>query len=74
MLSTMDLEGINGDISSINLINNELYAFQPKAIARILFNERIQQTASDGVSIELTNGYTVPGYRYLTNQYGCSNK
>jgi len=38
-----------------------------------LYNERVQQTASDGVSIELANGYVVPGYRYLTNQYGCDN-
>jgi hypothetical protein len=74
MLSSIDLDGVYGDISSINLFNNDLYAFQPKGIARLLFNERVQQQSSDGVSVELTNGYKVPEYRYLTNQYGCNNK
>lgn len=74
MLSSIDLDGVYGEVSSINLFNNDLYAFQPKGIARLLFNERIQQQASDGVSVELTNGYKVPEYRYLTNQYGASNK
>ena len=74
MLSSIDLEGINGEISSINLWNNELYAFQPRGIARLLYNERVQQQSSDNVSIEMVNGYKVPDYRYVTNQYGCSNK
>jgi hypothetical protein len=73
MLSSIDLDGTYGKIASINLFNNELYAFQPKGIARLLFNERVQQQASDGVSVELVNGYKVPEYRYLTNQYGTSN-
>ena len=74
MLSSIDLDGVYGEVSSMNLFNNDLYAFQPKGIARLLFNERVQQQASDGVSVELTNGYKVPEYRYLTNQYGCNNK
>jgi len=74
MLSSIDLDGVYGQISSINLFNNELYSFQDKGIARLLFNERVQQQASDGVSVELTNGYKVPEYRYITNQYGCSDK
>lgn len=74
MLSSIDLDGVYGEVSSINLFNNELYAFQPNGIARLLFNERIQQQSSDGISVELTNGYKVPEYRYLTNQYGCNNK
>ena len=74
MLSSIDLDGIYGEVSSINLFNNDLYAFQSKGIAKLLFNERIQQQASDGISVELTNGYKVPEYRYLTNQYGCGDK
>ena len=73
MLNTIDLDGVYGKVSSINLFNNELYAFQPFGIARLLYNERIQQQSSDGVSVELANGYKVPDYRYVTNQYGCSN-
>lgn len=74
MLSSIDLDGVYGEVSSINLFNNDLYAFQPGGVARLLFNERVQQQASDGVSVELTNGYKIPEYRYLTNQYGGSNK
>lgn len=74
MLSSIDLDGAYGEISSINLFNDELYAFQPLGIARLLYNERIQQQASDGVSIELSNSYKVPDYRYVSNQYGCENK
>lgn len=74
MLSSIDLDGVYGGVSSINLFNNDLYAFQSKGIARLLFNERVQQQASDGISVELTNGYKVPEYRYISNQYGCGDK
>lgn len=74
MLSSIDLDGVYGEVSSINLFNNDLYAFQPKGIAKLLFNERIQQQASDGISVELVNGYKVPESRYVSNQYGASNK
>lgn len=74
MLSSIDLDGVYGGVSSINLFNNDLYAFQTKGIARLLFNERVQQQASDGISVELTNGYKVPEYRYISNQYGCGDK
>ena len=59
MLSSIDLDGVYGGVSSINLFNNDLYAFQSKGIARLLFNERVQQQASDGISVELTNGYKI---------------
>jgi len=74
MISSIDLDGVYGTVESINLFNNDLYTFQKKGVARLLFNERIQQQASDGISVELTNGYKVPEYRYITNQYGCDNK
>jgi hypothetical protein len=74
MLSSIDLDGVYGEVSSINLFNNDLYAFQKKGVAKLLFNERIQQQASDGISVELVNGYKVPEYRYITNQYGCEDK
>jgi len=74
MLSILDLDGVYGEVSSINLFNNDLYVFQKNGIAKLLFNERIQQQASDGISVELINGYKVPEYRYLSNQYGCEDK
>lgn len=74
MLSSIDLDGVYGNVSSINLFNNDLYAFQSNGISKLLYNERIQQQASDGISVELVNGYKIPEYRYITNQYGSSNK
>lgn len=74
MLSSIDLEGVNGEVSSINLFNNNLYVFQNTAIAQLLYNERVQQQVSDGTSLELVNGYRVPDYRYMTNQRGSNNK
>jgi hypothetical protein len=74
MSNSLDVDGVFGPVSSINLINDDIYVFQPKGIARLMYKERIQTPASDGVSISLSTGYNTPDYRYLTNQYGCSNK
>ena len=74
LVSTLDVDGVNGPISSINLFNNNLYVFQPLAVARLLYNEKSQSLAADGLSVELSNGYTVPDYRYISNQNGCDNK
>lgn len=74
MLSSIDLDGTYGSIASINLKNNNLYTFQDSAIAQLLFNERIQQQTSDGLSLELLNGYKVPDYRYLRTNQGTNNK
>jgi hypothetical protein len=47
---------------------------QDSAISNILFNSRVQIPVSDGVPIELSNGYKVEGYRYITDIIGCTNK
>lgn len=74
MASTLDLDGDKGEITSLNTYNNEIYCFQEQGFSNILFNSRVQIPTSDGVPIEITNGYKVEGKRYISNYVGCSNK
>ena len=74
MASTLDLDGDKGAITSLNTFNNEIYAFQERGLSNILFNSRVQVPTSDGVPIEISNGYKVQGKRYISNSIGCNNK
>lgn len=74
MASTLDLDGDKGAITSLNTFNNEIYAFQERGLSNILFNSRVQIPTSDGVPIEISNGYKVQGKRYISNSIGCNNK
>lgn len=74
MASTLDLDGDKGEVISLNTYNNEIFCFQRKGFSNILFNSRVQIPASDGMSIEITNGMKVSGKRYVSNTIGCSNK
>ena len=74
MASTLDLDGDKGQVTSLNTFNNEIFCFQEKGLSNILFNSRVQIPASDGVSIEITNGLKVQGKRYISNMVGCQNK
>ena len=74
MLNTLDLDGTKGEISKLVRFNNEILAFQDNAFAQILFNSRVQIPVSDGVPVEITNGYKVDGKRYISESIGMSNK
>jgi len=74
LISTADLEGNLGGIVALKNFNSTLLAFQDKGIATILFNSRVQIPTSDGVPIEIANSLKFEGFRYITNQVGCSNK
>lgn len=74
MLSTLDLDGTKGEITKLVRFNNEIIAFQDNAFAQILFNSRVQIPVSDGVPVEITNGYKVDGKRYISESIGMSNK
>lgn len=69
-----DLDGTYGKITSLNTFNSEIISFQDKGIANILFNTRVQIPTSDNVPIEISNNYKYSGYRYISNQIGCTNK
>ena len=74
LATSLDLDGDKGVLKAIRRFNNELYAFQDKGIAGILYNSRTMISATDGVPIELANSGKVEGKRYLSNDIGCSNK
>jgi hypothetical protein len=70
LTNSINIDGSYGGVNSIKVFKNELYSFQDKAIARILFNEKSMANASDGSSIQIANSYTTPDYRYVTNTNG----
>lgn len=74
MANTLDLDGTKGTLNKLITYSNKILAFQDKGIADILFNSRVQIPVSDGVPIEITNGYKVEGYIYKSDYIGCSNK
>lgn len=72
--STLDLDGDKGVVQALVNYNGSLLSFQNSGIARILYNERVQINASDGVPIEIANSGKVQGKEYLSDIIGCSNK
>lgn len=74
LASSLDLDGNKGKVTSLKVFNDNIIAFQDKAISQVLFNSRVQINASDGVPIEISNSGKVDGKRYLSNNIGCLNK
>ena len=74
LASTLDMDGDKGEVRALRRFNNEIFSFQDRALARILFNSRVQVNASDGVPIEIANSYKVDGKVYLGQQIGTMNK
>lgn len=74
LTSTADAQGDLGEITSLETFNDNIYLFQPRGVAQVLFNERVQIPTSDGQPIEITNGLKYGGLRYLSNQIGMTNK
>lgn len=74
LAASLELEGNKGSLNCLKKFRNQLFAFQDRAIAQVLYNESVQISATSGVPIEIANSGKVEGYRYLTNTIGCSNK
>lgn len=74
LASTLDMNGELGEVTSIKAWNEFLICFQEDAVNQILFNSRAQIPTTDGVPIEISNGYKVDGSRALSTKVGCSNK
>lgn len=72
--SVLDLDGDKGDLVSLKRYGNEIFAFQEEGISKILYNNRVQINASDGIPIEIANSGKVEGKVYLPYIYGCQNK
>ena len=74
LASSLKLDADKGICRAIRRYNNTLLAFQDRGISEILFNSRVQLSTKDGVPIEVANSGKVDGKRYITNNYGCTNK
>lgn len=74
LANTLDMDGEKGKVTALRTWNEYLLCFQEKALHQILFNSRVQIPTTDGVPIEISNGYKVDGSRLLSGNIGCSNK
>lgn len=73
LASTLDMDGSKGQITKLAVFNDTLLCLQEQALSQILFNSRVQIPVSDGVPIEISNGYKVEGTRIIS-EVGCQNK
>lgn len=74
LANTLDVNGENGKITSIESWNEYLLCFQEKTLSQIMFNSRVQIPTTDGVPIEIANSAKVEGARTLSETIGCHNK
>jgi len=72
--SYMDLDGDKGEVIKLTRFRNELFSFQPKGIARILYNSRTQLATEEGMPIEIANSGNVEGKLYMSNMIGAQDK
>lgn len=72
--SILNLDGKFGNIIKLISFNDNLLCFQERALNHILFNSRVQIPVSDGVPVEISNGYKVEGSRLINNSIGLQNK
>lgn len=72
-LSTLDMAGDAGDITSLIRFGNNIYCFQPSAISLIAYNGRTQVTAEDGMPVELAASKSVEGKYILTENRGATS-
>lgn len=71
--SSLDLDGSKGTITALETLNDYIFCFQERAFNQIMFNNREQIPVSDGVPIEISNGYKVSGSRIIS-EVGCKDK
>lgn len=74
LASTLDLDGSCGELNKLLSFKDNLFFFQDSGFGVVPFNSRVQIPVSDGVPIEITNGYKVDGYKYISKEVGCSQK
>ena len=74
LANTLDMNGDKGKVTALRTWNEHLLCFQEKALSQILFNSRVQIPTTDGVPIEISNGYKVDGSRLFSSNIGCDDK
>lgn len=74
LTNSLYLDGTFGTINKVININDSIVAFQDKAIASILYNDRLQLSTEQGTPIQIANSGKVDGYIYASKSNGCHNK
>lgn len=74
LANVLNLDGTKGAVNALSTYKDSIFCFQDSAISKILYNERVQIEASDGVPIEISNSGKVDGQVYLFDTVGCTNK
>nr|DAU19503.1 MAG TPA: stabilization protein [Crassvirales sp.] len=74
LASTIDLDGSHGELTKLITFRDNVLFIQERGFGVIPFNSRVQIPVSDGVPIEITNGYKVDGYKYISDSIGSSLK
>ena len=74
LASTLELDGDKGSLNSLRRFNDNIIAFQDKGISRILYNDNVVLSTTQGVPVEIANSGKVQGKSYISNTIGCSNK
>lgn len=74
LTSVAELDGDKGPLNKIKRWNNQLFAFQDKAIALINFNNQTTIATQEGLPVEIQNSGKVSGHYYITTNNGCKNK
>ena len=74
LVNALNLNGLYGKLNKLENFNNNIIAFQDKAISAINYNNRTALTTESGVPIEIANSGKVNGYSVISDSMGCQNK
>ena len=74
LASSFNLNGLHGKLNKLITVNDNIIAFQDKAISVINFNNRTALSTESGIPIEIANSGKVNGYSTISSNIGCQNK
>ena len=74
LASAFNLNGLYGKLNKLITVNDNIIAFQDKAISVINFNNRTALSTESGIPIEIANSGKVNGYSIISSNIGCQNK
>lgn len=74
LASVLDMDGDKGPVRAIRRWNNNLYSFQDRGIAELMYNSRTSLTTQEGTPIEVASSGKVEGKTYVNDKVGCNNK
>lgn len=74
LVNALNLNGLYGKLNKLENFNNNIIAFQDKAISSVNYNNRTALSTEAGVPIEIANSGKVNGYSIISDVIGCQNK